>query len=641
MPISYISTLNREQKVAATYLGPKKNVLLLAGAGTGKTRTLVARAEHLMRQGVRPNRIALLTFTRRATHEMKDRLQQVMPKNTNQQAGPVVHTFHMFCMMMLRRHWKQLKFDTKMVIIDQEDQLTLMKYALGTVKRPEDMPKIWDLMNYYSYARNTGIAPAEWLRKALPQQAHPLIPAILQIFRAYSDRKKARGYMDFDDMLYMVARRLKRSNRIRSYVAGLFDHMLVDEMQDTNHLQWTILHQLAQAGVRLFCVGDDAQSVYAFRGADFQNVHNFVAKIPNAVKLKLELNYRSTQEILDLANHMLAQSDLNYDKKLEAYRGPGNDPQVWGFQDPTVEGQWIQEDISKRHKAGAKWGDHMVLVRTAYQARDLEGFLLNEKIPYRMIGGKGLLGTQHVRDFLSMIRAARSHRADIHWTRYLNLWPRIGQVTSTRLVEAVERCANVGEALNRVDEILGRKMVTDGLRSIARNRKSPIRALRAARKHFDPILAAKYKDEWENRRKDLEVVVKLSEKFKTLTQFLESYTIDPITEKGVDANDGLVTIITTHSAKGAEAPTCYVMGAQPGFFPHERSLHDPEEVEEERRVFYVALTRAENNLILTRTRSALAYGPEFLVAGAGSAYREMEERLEDSQGSVMLVDRIM
>ncbi len=622
MTTSYLTDLNVEQLAAATYNGSKQNVLLLAGAGTGKTRTLVARTEYLLKKGVKPNKLALLTFTRRATQEMQERLSEIIPTDKHHRM-PSVNTFHMFCMKLLRTHCKALKFNPKLIIIDREDQLSLFLWARGMVTRPDDMPSKYDLANYYSYSRNTGQNKEAYLKANLSSHSKDRIPAILHIFNLYTKRKADRGYLDFDDILYLVAQRLIKSERIRKYVASLYDYILVDEMQDTNHLQFTIIERLASVGVSMFCVGDDAQSLFSFRGADFHNVNSFVDRLPNTTKLKLDINYRSTQEILDMSNDLLNESRIKYDKHLVAHRGCGNSPHFWVFHDPIVEAKWITQDIISRRNKGAKWGDHMVLVRTALLGKTVEGFLINLNIPYKVIGGTGLLDSSHVKDFLSMVRVSRSYMSDIHWVRYLNLWPRIGQVTASRAVNVIDKCSSSSESLSTIDAMLGRRTITDGIRDIIKNRKNPYTALKLARKHIDPILASKYGCEWEWRKRDLDLIVKLSKKFKTLTQFIESYTIDPTNSKDVDANDELVTIITVHSAKGTEAKTCYVLGVQPGVYPHYKAIGsgNADEIEEERRILYVAMTRAEDTLILTRTSRDNQRGPEFMYSEA------MDEKL--------------
>jgi DNA helicase-2/ATP-dependent DNA helicase PcrA len=338
--------LNKNQRIAAEH--DENHILVLAGAGTGKTLTIIARAEYLINKGVEPRRILLLTFTRRAAKEMIDRLYMDIGSTAKE---VLTGTFHHFCLLTMRRMPE--KFEIKeYTVIDRDDQIALMKLArAGYIKKGDIFPRAAKLVNIYSYARNTNMSVMEYLEK-YSDYDRIISKKIYKVFIAYEKRKYLSRYLDYDDILYRFARRLHEDASIREKLRGLYDHILVDEMQDTNPLQWLILDGLRDPA-KLFCVGDDAQSIYAFRGADFKNVHSFKKRVPGSVILKLEDNYRSTQEILNLSNWLLRQSSLSYNKNLRAQRDKRGKPLLIDFESDLDEAKWITEDLIKRHKTNS------------------------------------------------------------------------------------------------------------------------------------------------------------------------------------------------------------------------------------------------------------------------------------------------
>ncbi|MEE9118292.1 MAG: ATP-dependent helicase, partial [Calditrichia bacterium] len=311
--------LNKNQQIAAEY--KDQHILVLAGAGTGKTLTIIERAEHLIRKGVDPRRILLLTFTRRAAREMTDRLYLSIGDAAN---AVTAGTFHHFCLLTMRKMADKFGIQ-HFTVIDRDDQNSLMKLArAGYVKKKEKFPRASQLVNIFSYSRNTNMNILEYLDK-YTEFDEETSNKILSVFSEYKQRKQLNRYLDFDDILHQFGKKLHEDPSIRKRLRSRYDHILVDEMQDTNPLQWLILDGLKDPA-KLFCVGDDAQSIYAFRGADFRNVHSFKDRIPDSVVLKLADNYRSTQEILDVSNWLLKESSLKYNKKLKAQRGAGIKP---------------------------------------------------------------------------------------------------------------------------------------------------------------------------------------------------------------------------------------------------------------------------------------------------------------------------
>ncbi|MGE8646073.1 ATP-dependent helicase [Acinetobacter vivianii] len=590
-----IDELNPQQKQAATTTA--QNCLVLAGAGCGKTKTIVARSAYLIDQGLPAQQIQILTFTRRAASEIVTRVEQHMGA---QAKGLRASTFHTFCMYLLRRNPRAFGL-SQFSIIDRDDQLLMFRLLRGKDKG-NVLPKAAELCDLYSYARNTKTKLSDALLEQLPQ-AVEYKAQIAELMKAYEQRKQERNFLDYDDILSIVAVHLQNSPELVKWVTGFCSALLVDEMQDTNPLQWALLQPLV-GKVKLFCVGDDAQSIYGFRGADFENIHHFKERVPDAEVLTLEMNYRSTQGILDLSNWLLDQSPIEYDKHLQAYRGKGLKPQLHILSNEFEEANWIIQDLNRRHMQGAAWAEHMVLLRSGFSGRYLEGALIAANIPYRFIGGVKLLESAHVKDVLSLLRVSVNPQDDLAWMRFLTLWDGVGDVGASKLAQELIQLPDIEARCQRLE----------------RHGKVPQQAililmqLDVLQQHVEACIGLaldalneqlennyKTKD-WTRRIKDFDLVKQLARKHSSLGEFLEEYVLDPISVSEIDKtpDQDLVTLITIHSAKGAEQKVCYVPHVSPTQYPHARAQGDFDDVEEERRVLYVALTRAENELILTK-----------------------------------------
>lgn len=594
-----IDELNPQQKQAATT--ETKHSLVLAGAGCGKTKTIVARAAYLIDQGIPANQIQILTFTRRSASEIVARVELALG---DQAKGLRASTFHTFCMYLLRRVPKAFGLD-QFSIIDRDDQLMLFRLIRGKddKKNPNALPKPQQLCDLYSFARNTRQKLSLALEKQLPEFLDNK-EQIAEIMKEYEIRKRARSFLDYDDILAVVASALAQSDGLADYVAGLCQYMLVDEMQDTNPLQWAILEPLKDK-TSLFCVGDDAQSIYGFRGADFENIHHFKERVPDAEIFKLEKNYRSTQEILDFSNWLLDQSSIHYDKKLEAYRGDGIKPRMHVFPNEFDEAKWIAIDIKERHLLeGSAWHDHMVLVRSAFAARHIEASFIQANVPYRFIGGMKLLETAHVKDLLSLLRVIANPLDDIAWMRFLTLWNGVGDVGASKLAQQLLLDADIEKITEKLEKF-GR--IPDNTLLIMKQMsvlKTEVEAcvklgVEAILNQLEENYAKK---DWHKRVGDFDLVKQLASKHTQLSEFLEEYVLDPVSISEIErqSQDDVVTLITIHSAKGTEQKVCYVANVSAGQYPNARAQGNFDEVEEERRVLYVALTRAQNELILTK-----------------------------------------
>jgi DNA helicase-2/ATP-dependent DNA helicase PcrA len=585
--------LNPGQHAAATFKGG--HALVLAGAGCGKTKTIIARCEYLVAGGVPASRIYVLAFTRKAADQIIERVAETLGSAAR---GLKASTFHKFCLTLIHAHPQAFGCQAH-TVLDRDDQLHLMRAIRGGSKG-DGLPTAAEITDIYSLARNTRCPLSEAIARFEVELVHHE-DTIAGIVRRYEARKQKRKYLDFDDILEVVATRLRDNPQIRSVMAGRFSHVLVDEFQDTNNLQWALLDSLKDHAT-LFCVGDDAQCIYGFRGADFKTIHSFKERIPSATVLKLDDNYRSTQEILDLSNWLLRQSPLAYGKELQAIRGAGLKPRIQDFTNEWNEASWIAEDLLVRRDDGACWSDHMILVRGSWSARAVQTQLIERNIPYRYIGGTGLLQTAHIRDVVSVLRIVANQEDELAWVRYLRLWPGIGETLANRIVEKIMDKPNLPNILNLLS---GNKKAGGDCRKtielVAAQAGNPVEAFRASVRALEPVLAGQYADDWDQRRRDFELVEELAGKHATLSGFIEEYILEPVYgTSNAEEGEDMVTLITVHSAKGTEAKVCYVINVSPGAFPSEKAMRDSEHIEEERRVLYVALTRAQNELIITR-----------------------------------------
>lgn len=590
-----VSELNPAQRSAATH--GEGHALVLAGAGTGKTRTIIGRAGYLIGSGVPAHRILVLTFTRKSAAEIRERVSLHLGARSE---GLAASTFHTWCLSQITR--RSSLFGTERVnVIDRDDQLQLYK-SLRPPGRDTAMPAARALCDLYSYVRNTRCSLTEGMDK-LDLIVKGIKNEIAALIENYEAKKRDSNYVDYDDLLDIVALQLAQQEDVRLIVCSQYDHVLVDEMQDTNPIQWEILSSLSSVA-QLFCVGDDAQSIYGFRGADFRNVHTFRDRLPNSTVYKLEDNYRSTQEILDVANWLIAESPLKYERKLRAVRGKGEKPILVTLNSEWEEGAWIAKDIKGRFDRSQKWADNLVLIRSAYSGRAIEAALVEAGIPYMFIGGTQLFQAAHVKDLLAILRTIVNHHDELGWLRYLELWEGVGPTTAKQLTDQLLTTSDS----SKVPDVLARnpripRGCVDAWVQVRGASANPADAYRVALRTLLPVLAHRYRDEnWKSRKQDLDLITQLAEQHDTISGFIHQYILDPIHLTAVSraGDTDLVTLSTIHAAKGTERPVCYVCDVSPGRFPLARivGLHDEEE--EERRVLYVALTRAKDRLVLTR-----------------------------------------
>ena len=604
------NTLNNEQLKAATYNG--KHLLVLAGAGTGKTRTIIARAIHLISKGYNPSRIKILSFTKKSANEIASRIKLEGRHNLESRriSGS---TFHSWCMDIITKYGKFFGLEGYSCI-DEEDRESAIKIAFGKVydknqqKLNKNIIKPSQILEVYSYSINTqqNLSTSIKLKCSfnnnetdyLEKKAEEIKEIATPVIKEYIEYKKTRRYIDYDDMLKIVATTLKKNEKLRELISTQYDHILIDEMQDTNPLQWMLIESFID-NCHLFCVGDDAQSIYSFRGADFASIHSFKNRVPDSEVYKLEENYRSTQEILDLSNWLLKESKLNYNKQLRANRGHGEKPIMKLAFDDWDEADFIVNDIRKNILNGENYRNHMILTRSMYACRTLEAECISSNIPYIMYGGISLMKSAHVRDVFSILRIIHNFKDELAWMRYLTLWEGIGEASATKLIERTLSCKNINECI----EVIKQKGIKDStlytlLEKVVLCNDTVDKIIDIIVKELEVIMLKKYEN-WDRRKNDFNALKLVAKKSTDIPEFITKYILDPIAELSEleTVPDDLIIISTIHSAKGLESKYCYILGVYPGNYPSNRATSE-EEIEEERRCLYVALTRAKDKLFL-------------------------------------------
>ncbi len=605
--VDFATELNQAQLAAATHGdGP---LLIVAGAGTGKTRTLVYRVAHLIERGIRPDRILLLTFTRRSAQEMLARAERLVGS-----ASRTVHggTFHGTAHRLLRRFGSEAGLPGDFTILDQgdaEDLMQLSRATLGLGEKGKRFPKKETLHHVYSRHVNTDHPVGAILREEYPRFVEHE-DDIARVFADYTERKLARNLVDYDDLLLYWAMLLESpaASAVADRIAALYDHILVDEYQDTNLLQARILKGMCRVHRNLTVVGDDAQSIYAFRGATIRNILDFPREYPGAAVVTLEQNYRSTQPILDATNLLISRAEERYSKELFTRRTGGERPWLVTAQDEPQQTRFVVDRILELHEEGTPLREMAVLIRAGYMSADLEIELTARGIPFEKWGGIKFLEAAHVKDVLAFLRVVENPRDEVSWYRLLLLLPGIGETTARRAIDAMLASAWAPEAFARFD---APPRAREAHRSLAELlhalRQDPAdgegtasRDIARVRMLYDDILKERY-DRVEPRLADLDRLQAIADGFPSRGDFLSAITLDPPASStdlgfGAESEDDVLVISTAHSAKGREWDAVFVIWAVDGWFPMSRALGSDEEIEEERRLMYVAMTRARDHL---------------------------------------------
>jgi DNA helicase-2/ATP-dependent DNA helicase PcrA len=613
---SLLSGLNPEQAAAAAHGdGP---LLIIAGAGTGKTRTLVYRVAHLIERGVSPERILLLTFTRRAAQEMLSRAERLVGSVSGRVHGG---TFHATGHRLLRAFGESAGLARDFSILDQgdaEDLMGLARSHLGISASAKRFPKKETLHYVYSRHINTERPLDFILGEELPQFAE-YANQITKVFAEYVSRKQERNLVDYDALLLFWAMMLESSEELATRIAGMYDHVLVDEYQDTNLLQARILRGMCRTHRNITVVGDDAQSIYAFRGASFRNILEFPNQFNGAAVVALEQNYRSTQPILDVTNTLISRARERFTKTLWTVRTGSEKPWLVTARDEHEQTRFVVDRILELHEQGTPLGEIAVLFRAGYMSADLEIELANRKIPFEKWGGIKFLEAAHVKDVLAFLRILDNPRDEVSWYRILTLLPGVGDVTARHAITAMLSRAWDVSALEEFSPPPRARAAHSSLVAMLRElRDSPsaaalegapgapdegavARDIARIRVLYDDILRERY-DRPDPRLADLDQLQAIAAGFPSRGAFLSALALEPpsstqdLASGETDSENDHLILSTAHSSKGKEWDAVFVIWAVDGWFPSSRALGDDEELEEERRLMYVAMTRARNAL---------------------------------------------
>jgi DNA helicase-2/ATP-dependent DNA helicase PcrA len=605
--------LNPVQRDAVTHgEGP---LLIVAGAGSGKTRVLTHRIAHLIHdQGISPFEILAITFTNKAADEMKQRVGALV--------GPVaekmwVSTFHAACVRILRRDADRLGYPKQFTIYDQADAVRLTGYVIRDLGLdPKRFPPR-TVHATISAAKNDHVTVDAFAERAQVIYERK----IADVYKEYQARLQRAGAMDFDDLLVNAVALLQRNPDLLEHYQRRFKHVLVDEYQDTNAVQNELVLLLTREHRNVCVVGDGDQSIYRFRGADMRNILEFETAFPDVTVVVLEQNYRSTQRILSAANAVIANNLGRKPKELWTDRGDGDKVIRYHADDEVDEAQWVTREIARLHDGGTmRWSDIAVFYRTNAQSRVLEEHLARHGIPYKVIGGTRFYDRREVKDALAYLRAVVNPIDEVSVKRVLNVPKRgVGDGSVGKLdAYATARGLSFMDALRRSDDAgVSGKAATgirhflellDGVADLATDdRPAPLLEQLLERSGYLDELRAERTIESEGRLENLAELVGSAQEAESIDQFLEQVSLVADADE-IDGDDSEVLLMTIHAAKGLEFPAVFVIGMEDGVFPHLRSIGEPDEMEEERRLAYVALTRAQEQLYLTHAWSRTLYG---------------------------------
>ncbi len=641
LPMSAIlDSLNPAQAQAVQITaGP---LLILAGAGSGKTKCLTHRIAYLMTQGIEGDNILAVTFTNKAANEMKSRIESLLRSTTEVQRPimPTVGTFHAICARLLRRHIQQLQsgYDRNFVIFDTDDSRSLMKLLIKESGYSDKEIKYRAVLSHISHAKNHLISPDQL---AAELESNRFTQAVKKLYPLYQKRLRDHNALDFDDLLKVTVELMEQCPTVLEQYRARWQHIMVDEYQDTNFAQYRLIRLLADPRQNLCVIGDDHQSIYSFRGADYTNILNFNKDFPQAAVIKLTRNYRSTGHILDCANSLISHNRTGHQKELWTEENDGDKVQIVEVRNEKEEGNEIAKDIKDYvREQGGDYHSCAILYRMNAQSRAIEEALLRLQIPYQIVGGVRFFDRREIKDLIAYLRLIFNPRDDLAFLRIINVPKRkIGKTTLEALGEyaraytmgLLEVCQDAAELtfLNASK----RKTLQDFADMILKFRQQygtkPISIL--LDRLIEHIKFLEHLDdgtaEGESRQQNVRELFSVAGRYDTadepLAAFLEGVALMSDTDKLNDADDR-VTLMTIHSSKGLEFPRVYLPGWEEGIIPSQSSQLHFEGVEEERRLGYVAITRAEAHLRIYHTRQRMLYG-RTEIASPSSFLRELTD----------------
>jgi DNA helicase-2/ATP-dependent DNA helicase PcrA len=622
-----LDELNRPQRDAVTTLtGP---LLVLAGAGTGKTRVITFRIARLIQAGTLPHRILAVTFTNKAAREMRERAQKLLGRRKKGDKPPEISTFHSLCVRVLRRHARLLGYPEAFSIYDRGDQEMLARNALRDVRVGHETLKPADLLGYIGNWKSQGVRADS----AFDAAAKDKDQLAAMAYGKYQAALKAVGAMDFDDLLLCTEELFTKHADARYAEASRFDHLLIDEYQDTNGLQYRIVKALADRHRNLCVVGDDDQSIYGWRGAEVTHILSFQKDWPEAKVVRLEDNYRSKAPILELANTLIAHNSTRHKKVLRPSRDGGIPPKIVRFDNETAEAEEVVRDIRMRLDVtdGPRTAasDIAILFRTNEQPRAFELELRRAKVPYVLVGGMSFYDRKEVRDVLSYLRVIANPNDEVSLLRIINVPSRgIGAGTIEALLEravsagkplwqvlpdslgdiptvAAQRIGEFCQLINQYRSRLGQQALGEMMKELLATVDYKSELTRAYKTPAD------VEARWATVEELINSAALYTERAETpsLLGFLEESTLADRDDYGDDKKERhALTLMTLHSAKGLEFPHVYLIGMEEGLLPHQRSILDGRSIEEERRLCYVGVTRAQDTLVLSFCRERMKWG---------------------------------
>ena len=650
-----IEGLNNKQKEAV--LATEGPCLVIAGAGSGKTKVLTHKIAYLMSEMyVKPWNILAITFTNKAANEMKERVEKLVGDAAKDMW---IGTFHSICVRILRKYIDRLGYDHSFLIFDTSDQKTLIKECMKSLKIDDKMFTDRSIMSEISNAKNEMLGPKAYQTKYAGEYRKEIIG---KVYEMYQQKLKENNAVDFDDLINHTIKILTENPDALEYYSDKFKYVLVDEYQDTNKAQFTLVTLLASKYGNITVVGDNDQGIYSFRGADITNILNFEKDFPGAKLIKLEQNYRCTGNILKAANAVIKHNENKYEKKLWTENDEGALPTIHKADDEYDEGRFIVQEINHlRREEYMKYSDFTVLYRMNSQSRAIEEILRREGIPYKIVGGLKFYERKEIKDIISYLRLIYNFSDNISLRRIINEPKRgIGKTSIDNIGEISEQTG-----LSMFDII---KHAEDyGLNRVKANSMEFIQTIEYLRSKIEELsisdliketldktgymkaLELENTTEAESRIENLEEFLTVAIEFEeeeaenTLADFLEGITLSSDID-GMEDSEDSVTLMTLHSAKGLEFPVVFLVGLEEGIFPGNKSIGEPKELEEERRLFYVGITRAKQFLYLTCAKRRTIFGstsynaisrfveeiPSDLLDGYDDVMNNKEESYEDS-----------
>ncbi|MBJ05749.1 MAG: DNA helicase UvrD [Verrucomicrobiaceae bacterium] len=617
--ISYADELNEQQLAAVS--APPGPVLVIAGAGSGKTRTLTYRVAYLLDKGIQPRNILLLTFTNKAAKEMLDRVRALVPRDISEMWGG---TFHSVGNRILRRHADEVGFTKSFSIMDRDDQKALMNAVISECEidtSARRFPKPDVLISIFSLIENTGVTLEDLLEARYPY-FEEWIEEISRVQERYHRKKRQINSMDFDDLLVLTLQILQDNEELRDLYRKRFQYVLVDEFQDTNYVQSELVDLLVGEHQSLMVVGDDAQSIYSWRGADMDNILSFPERYPNAAVHRIEKNYRSVPEILELSNAAIKANRQRFEKELQAAReGGAMMPALVPLEDPNAQAHFVAQRILELRDEGVELEDMAVLYRAHHQSMTLQMELRNRGIPFQITSGLRFFEQAHIKDVAAFLRFVTNRRDEVSFKRMVCLLPGIGGKNADKLWRGwfSSKWATSEDPPPCFSEILGDlpvpkkslshweqlghtidELVSEG--GFARPSEMIFSVLEGV---YDEVMRESF-DNYENRRSDLEELMSYADRFDDILECLAQLSLmsavdgDPSGSRE-EPDSEQVTLSSVHQAKGLEWKVVFVISLTDGMFPNGRVLEADDEymLEEERRLFYVAITRAKDELYLT------------------------------------------